>query len=444
MKGWLRALWPGVRDSLWLVPGLFTLAAAALAAAVMALDASGVLGEGGGPRWVYQGSAEAARTVLNTITGSLITVTGVVFSVTIVAVQLASSQYSPRVLRNFSSDRGNQAVLGIFIGTFTYGVLVLRTIRSPEGQGGEFVPRLAITGAVLLLLVCVAALIYFINHVAEEIRVTAILERITKQTVGNVHLLFPEQLGRADEAPPPDPRLPEHDSVPVLAGGAGYVQMVDPDRLFGLGARRRMVIGMVPRIGDYVLAGAPLASVWTDGRLGPDDEAAIRRAFVLGPERVPDQDVEFGLVQISDIAIRALSPSTNDPTTALRCIDRLTQILAELGARKPPEARRTRNGTIRFVASYATFERAVKVAFADIRHFGAPIPVIAERLLDVLGELVERVPEAQKVPLVEQARAVLYSARQEIRNPWDAAAVEDAARRFSERAGFDLAAAPNG
>jgi uncharacterized membrane protein len=432
VKGSLKGVWSDARASLWLLPSIFTLAGAALALALMAVERRWLNWTDTAPGWVYQGGAEAARTVLNTITGSLITVTGVVFSMTIVAVQLASSQYSPRVLRNFISDRGSQTVLGVFIGTFTYGVLVMRAIRSDQGVGTEFVPRLSVTVAVLLLLGCVAALIYFINHVAQEIRVTSILQRITTRTVGNVHRLFPEHIGRADEAPPPDPRLPEHDSVAVRARDAGHLTLVDEDRLFGLGAKERIVIGMVPRIGDYLLPGAPLASVWTGGPLGRELEDAIRDAFVLGPERMPDQDVEFGIVQISDIAIKALSPSINDPTTAVRCIDRLTQVLAELGTRSPPEAHRTRDGAVRFVASYTTFARAVKVAFDDVRHFGAPIPLIAERLLEVLGELFARVPEGCRAPLVDQARAVLFSAREAITNPRDLGEVDRAARWLSE------------
>ena len=439
MRSWLRAWWSAVRDSLWFLPAVITVVAVALAATLLVLERQGSLWTGEPPWWLYQGEAEGARTVLNVITGSLITVTGVIFSVTIVAVQLASSQYTPRVLRNFSSDRGNQVVLGIFIGTFTYALLVLRTVRASGGGSEAVVPRVAVTVAVLLVVVSVAALIYFINHVAREIHVTAILDRVTTSTLRNVHQLFPEHLGRADADPPPDPRRPEHDSVPVCARRAGYVQRVDEDRLFGLGERERLVIGMEPKIGDYVLQGRPLASVWTaDGRLPPELEAAVRRAFVLGPERTPDQDVEFGMIQISDIAIKALSPSINDPTTAIRCIDRLAEILADFGTRRPPEARRTRDGRICFVASYTTFDRAVKVAYDDIRHFGASIPLIAQQLLDTLGELLKLVPPARSEPLLAQARAVLHTARDEIRNPQDRADVERAAERLSQQLGFDV------
>jgi uncharacterized membrane protein len=432
MKAWLRSSWSAARDSLWFLPAVLTLVAAVLAVVLMALEQRGVLWTGKAPGWVYQGEAESARTVLNAITSGLITVTGVLFSVTIVAVQLASSQYTPRVLRNFTSDRGNQLVLGVFIGTFTYALLVLRTVRGEQAEGGEFVPRLAVTVAVALLLVCVASLIYFINHVANEIRITSILERVTKETLRNVHQLFPEHLGRADEAPPPDPREPEHPSVLVRARGAGYVQLVDEDTLFEIGAQRRLVIGMEPKIGDYVLPGRPLASVWMEGEL--DDALAdeIRRAFILGPDRAPEQDVEFGMIQISDVAIKALSPSVNDPTTAIRCIDRLSEILAELGTRNPPEARRTRDGRVRFVAAYTSFDEAVAISYDDIRHFGASIPLIAQQLLHAMADLLSLVPEPRREPLIEQSRAILNAARREIETPRDRDAVERTAERLAE------------
>lgn len=428
-----------MQDSLWFLPAVLTTMAAVLAVALMTAEEQGLLwAEGAPPGWLYQGGAEGARTVLSSITGSLITVTGVVFSVTMVAVQLASSQYTPRVLRDFSSDRGIQAVLGIFIATFTYGLIVMRTIRSPEGEGEEMVPRLAITVAVVLLMVSVVALIYFIHHLAREMQVTAIIDRITKETVRNVHRLFPEQVGRADDPGIPDPRLPEHPSVTVCAPQAGYLQAVDEESLYELGEREQIVIGMEPAIGDYVLQGRPLAAVRAGHPLAAELEEAIARAFVLGPERTPYEDVEFGMVQISDIAVKALSPSINDPTTAVRCIDRLAEILVELGQRRPPEPRRTKEGVVHFIASYATFERAVKVALDEIRHFGAATPLIAEHLIHTIAELVALLPTRHREPLVSQARAVLHTARREIRNPRDVEQLDRAVELLSQRLGFPV------
>ena len=430
---WIRNAWSAVHNSLWFLPAVFTVVAISLAAGLIGAERAGMLGTGDPPWWLYGGDADGARTVLNVITGSLITVTGVVFSVTIVAVQLASSQYTPRVLRNFSSDRGNQIVLGLFIGTFMYGVIVLRTVYASGGEAEPFVPRVAVTGSVVLVTICVAALIYFINHVVREIHVTAIVDRVARETIRNIHHLFPADIARPGNAQWPDPRLPEEPSVAVHATESGYLHLVEEETLFDLGEREQITIGMKPKIGDYVLRGRPLAAVWTETGVSDELAESIRRAFVLGPERTPDQDVEYGIIQISDIAIKALSPSINDPTTAIRCIDRLTEILAELGSRNPPEPRRTREGTVRFIANYTTMEAAMSIAFDDVRHFGAPIPVIAAHMVVALGELAAVIPPDRADPVIAQAEAVLFSAREEASNPRDCVALDQAEEQFRSR-----------
>jgi uncharacterized membrane protein len=368
--------------------------------------------------------------MLSAIAGGLITVTGVVFSVTIVALQLASSQFTPRVLRDFTADRGNQTVLGVFIGTFTYTLLVLRTVRSGGAGEEPFVPRLAVTLAVVLVLVSIAFLIYFINHSARSIQVSGILDRVARRTIRDVHRLFPEYIGRPDEAAGPDPRRPDTGGAAVLAGNSGYLQAVDADALFRVGAGAGVVIAMEPQIGEFVFAGQVIARVWPAGAGGGDAADKIRTAFVLGPERTPEQDVEFGIIEISDIAVKALSPGINDPTTAFQCIDRLGEILLELGSRDPPRAARTREGRIHYLARHTTFERAVGLAFDQVRHFGAANPVIAGKLLATLRQLMELVPDGRREPLVAQAEAVLRDARHRTANPADLAAVERAADRL--------------
>ena len=257
----LQLFWTRVRDSLWFLPGTLTLLALGLAFVVTEAERAGRFEALVARSWIFGGGVEGARGVLNAIAGGLITVTGVVFSVTIVALQLASSQFTPRVLRNFTADRGNQLVLGVFIATFTYTLLVLRTVRSAEETGEAFVPRLAVTLAVVLVLVSIGFLIYFINHSARSIQVASILERVTQRTLGDIERIFPDPLGQAAEEPPPDPRFPEHNAAPVHAEAGGYLQVVDAGVLFALGERRRLQIGMRPHIGEFVLPGQPLAVV---------------------------------------------------------------------------------------------------------------------------------------------------------------------------------------
>lgn len=407
----LRLLWTRIRDSLWFLPGVLTLVGAVLAITVTQAEQRGAFGGEMLRSWVFGGGVDGARGVLEAIAGGLITVTGVVFSVTIVALQLASSQFTPRVLRNFTADRGNQLVLGVFIGTFTYTVLVLRTVGSAADGGEPFVPRVGVTVAVLLVLVAIGFLIFYINHSARSIQVAAILERVTRRTLGDVYRLFPEQIAHADAAEPPDPRPAERPSTTVTADSTGYLQAVDARSLFRLGRDRRLVIAMEPHIGEFVLRGQPLASVSPPGAV--DDEACrrIRKAFLLGPERTPEQDVEFGIVEISDIAVKALSPGINDPTTAFRCIDRLSEILLELGTRAPPHPWRTEEGKVHYLARHPTFERAVGLAFDQVRHFGASNPGIVRKLLDVLARLEAAVPPSRRGVLRAQAEAVLKDAR---------------------------------
>jgi uncharacterized membrane protein len=422
--------WTRVRDSLWFLPGVLTMLAALLAFAVTEAERAGMFAGALADSWIFQGGVEGARGVLNAIAGGLITVTGVVFSVTIVALQLASSQFTPRVLRNFTADRGNQLVLAVFIATFTYTLLVLRTVRSAVDGQEEFVPRLAVTLAVAFVLVSIGFLIYFIDHSARSIQVSSILERVTRRTLGDVGRLFPEQIGREDDADPPDPRRGDEDSAPVAAAESGYLQGVDGRTLFRLGSRRRLTIGMQPYIGDFVLPGQPLAHVSPPEVVDDEVVRAIRTACVLGPERTPEQDVEFGIMEISDIAIKALSPGINDPTTAFRCIDRLAEILVSIGTRRPPRDQRTEEGRVHYVARHTTFERAAGLAFDQIRHFGASNPAIVKKLLETLTRMEALVPPGGRAPLRAQADALLRSAGESIETSGDRAAVARADARL--------------
>ena len=426
----LRLLWTRVRDSLWFLPCVMTVAGAVLAVVLTQAEQRGAFDGEMLRSWVFGGGVDGARGVLEAIAGGLITVTGVVFSVTIVALQLASTQFTPRILRNFTADRGNQLVLGVFIGTFTYTLLVLRTVRSADDGESPFVPRVAVTLAVVLVLVAIGFLIFYINHSARSIQVAAILDRVARRTIGDVRRLFPEQIGHADEAAPPDPRPADQPSVTVTADSAGYLQAVDGRSLFRLGKGRRLVIAMEPHIGDFVLPGQAVATVSPPGEVDEEVFRQVRKAFLLGPERTPEQDVEFGIVEISDIAIKALSPGINDPTTAYRCIDRLSEVLLEMGTRAPPAPWRTEEGHVHYLARHPTFERAVGLAFDQVRHFGASNPGIVRKLLEVLARLASLVPPPRREAALAQAEAVLQDARARIESAVDRTAVEDAAKRM--------------
>lgn len=422
--------WASVRDSLWLVPSLAVVAGTLLAILTVRLPTPRA--ESAFPwAWLFGGGAEGARGVLTAIAGSLITVTGTVFSVTIVALQLASSQFTPRLLRSFVADRVNQTVLGIFIGTFTYTLLVLRTIRSAAGDLVTFVPQVGVSVALLLLLVSIGALIVFINHAAQSIRAPVILHRATQRTLAVVETLFPERVGRPDTAQERAWRAhpaPADPPALVEASEAGYLQAVHAETLWRIGQGRHvgtLTVRMELHIGSFAFPGKPLASVWPSHAVDDAIVNAIREAFVLGAERTPEQDMEFGIVELSDIAVRALSPGINDPTTAVQCIDRLTQVLAALGTRNPPATRReSPDGAVHLLVRSTSFDRATGLAFDQIRHYGADNPAITKKLLDALADLARVVASEARPALEAQAAALARTARNSIEDPTDLAAVE--------------------
>lgn len=426
--GWIR-----VRDSLWFIPAIAVVAGVVLATVAVLIPTPQP--ESRIARlWLFSGGAEGARGVLSVIAGSLITVTGTVFSVTIVALQLASSQFTPRVLGSFVADRVNQGVLGIFIGTFTYTLLVLRTIHSAAQDRVAFVPHVGVTLALVLLLVSIGALIAFIDHAAQSIRASVIIQREATRTRARIDELFPSRVGLpADgrDAPPPVP-LPEGEHAPIVATRSGYLQSLHAAalwRLDGGDASEPIVIRMEMRVGDFVFQGMVLASVWPARCVDASFEDAVRAAFVLGAERTHEQDAEFGLVALSDIAVRALSPGINDPTTALQCVDRLAELVAELGRRHPPDDVRTGDdGRVLLIARELSYERALGIAFDQVRHYGADNPAVAVRLIEALGQLAAVAPLAALPALEAQVASVQRAARRRIEEPSDLARVEQAER----------------
>lgn len=429
----VTAVWHDVRDSLWFIPSVLTLSAAVLAFVTVQLDLRAILPEERpGMIWLYTGSAEAARGVLTAIASGLITVTGVVFSVTIVALQLASSQFTPRVLRNFTADRANQVVLGVFIGTFTYALLVLRVVRGAEPaalEGAEaFMPHISVTVALLLTIVSIGFLIFFINHLARSIQASVILNRVTGETLQTMERLVPEFLGEPtdDDVEAVTPRAP---GSRIAAEKSGYVQGIDQDSVFDLLRRDAYTIRLERDVGEFILPGSTLATVWPD-TVSADDSMArdIRRAYILGVERTPYMDVERGVIELSDIAIRALSPSVNDPTTAVLCMDRLAEVLLAFARREPPSRiRQHREGGGVLIVPRTEFEQLASTALDQVRHFGVGDPRFAMSLLDRLADLGELLPagEARGV-LARHVAMVLRDAQRRIDDEADLRRVEAA------------------
>ncbi len=423
----LRTLQRDLLDSLWFTPTVIALLYAAMALVLLRADQVLGLDTQGRDAWAV-GGADGARSVLFAIAGTTLSVLGVVFSLTIVVLQIASAQFTPRVIRNLTGDRGIQVVLGVFLGTFTYSLLVLRAVRSPGENGGGpgFVPVTAVAVAIVLALVSIGFMIYTINHVARSVQVAVIIKRVTHDTLD---LLDEPLAGEIQERHEPElagPALPEEPGETITSHGDGYLEAIDAAKLLAAAEMRGLVMRTEAPVGSFLLSGAPLATVWPKGMVDAELAARLRSAFVLGPERTRQQDIELGIRQLADIAVRALSPAVNDPTTATLCIDRLSQLLVRAASRDESEVVMGPGGG-RVVLQGPSFAQLTDVAFTQIRHFGAGDTVVATHLMTTLGEVAARVSLTQQEPLREHAAALLVEAREALRVACDISRVEAAA-----------------
>ena len=340
----------------------------------------------------FTGGAEGASSLLGAIAGSMITIAGVVFSMTLVALSLASSQLGPRLLRNFMRDTTTQMVLGTFVATFLYCLLVLRTIRRAEEIA--FVPHLSVTFGVLLAVVSVGVLIYFIHHVSVSIQANEIVARVGTELIEGIERLFPENIGRgAPRIPtePPDAGFLDtfdREARPIGSAGEGYLQFVDGDDLIALAIQEDVVIRLERRPGQYVVATRPLAIVWPGNKVTDQLIDRVNSAFALGNQRTSGQDIEFAVNQLVEIAIRALSPGVNDPFTAMVCVDRLGSALCRLAELDMPSPyRHDTQDQIRVITPVFTFPDVTDAAFNQIRQYGRSSTAVTIRLLETIAEV---------------------------------------------------------
>lgn len=417
-------LWDRLNTGYWFVPSVMAVGAVALSFATVALDEAVSAAVVRDLWWVYRGGPEGAAGVLSAIAGSMITVVGLVFSITLVVLSLASSQFGPRLLRNFMRDRVTQFVMGAFLAAFLYCLFVLRTIRRGS-DGIEFVPHISVTIGVLFAVAGLVMLIYFVHHMAISIQADTLIARVAADLTDAIDRLYPEDIGSGVEEPVHPP--PAGPSALVVASGDGYVQFVEPDRVLGAAVRGDVVVELFHRPGHYVVAGAPIARVWPVERLTDELSREIDGAIVRGAVRTPHQDIEFVINQLVEVALRALSPGINDPFTAITCIDRLGSGLAQLARRKPPSVYRAgADGNLRVIARPVMFPNGLDAALNQIRQFGRGSAAILIRLLEVLADLatVVRSP-TDRSALRRHAEMIARAARDSLPEPNDRDDVEE-------------------
>lgn len=358
---------------------------------------------------LFGGQADAARQLLATIAGSLITVISISFSITILALQQVATQYSPRVLRNFTGDRVNQVVLGSYLATFVYALLTLRTVRADSADSGAFVPALSITFGLVLTLLCIGLLILFISHISSTLQVENIVRRIHGELMGQLDNLFPEQIGESA----PDLRTPQDvfaelvdglEAFAVPCDATGFVQALDYAPLSRTEASAIRAVFIRPRVGDFVIEGEPVITVCASTAPDADQHRLLLKAMVVGGQRSIYQDPLFAIEQLVDIALRALSSGINDPATAANVLFQLTHSLCRLSVRGfPPVVRVFEGNTILFVFNAPPWEHYVMAAYSHIRRAARGQIGLLEVLIRQLQRLATLAPTPdRKEPVIQQ------------------------------------------
>ena len=405
-----------VNGSLWVWPGV-----SAVAALLVGLVVSNIDVAPGSPLspLAFQGTADDARALLTIIAGTVVTVIALVLGLTVVALQLSSTQFSPRLLRKFLRDRANQIVLSVFVATFVYSSAGLYTVGLSAGARVEDFPRLAVSGAIVLLFASMAMVVYFADHLAHSIQVDAIGARVEKDTLAVVR----GRLGGVVEEP--TPTAPPW-AIAVPAARSGYVQTVRPDPLLAWARQQRLVIRLRERVGEHVVAGTTLAWVWTAtadlpaadaGRAGSEVNQAVR----IGFERTLEQDAALGIRQMVDMACKALSPAVNDPYTAVQAVDHLSVVFCALARRPLGDWVTGDPDGAAVIVPGRRFGDYLSTMCGLIRRYGSAEPTLCMALLRLLENCAAVLPAHRDrwSALGEQVELIVQDATRAIAQPAD-------------------------
>jgi uncharacterized membrane protein len=417
MKGQLGKLSDALAANLWLVPLLAFGLAFGLSRGLVTIDRT--LDFAKKAWFVYRGSPSGARELLATIAGSMITFIGLVFSSTIVVLQLASSQFSPRVMRTFFRDRIIQAALGTFIATFAYAIFVLREIR--EDPAHPFVPGLSTYMAISLVWLSLAMFVIYINHIGHRIRAITVIEIAARDTAVSLARLHEHRPPRAAFVTPADaPHV-------VAAPKHGLVASIDGATLLRIASNLDAVLEVVPLPGDSLCTGAPIVRVWCRREISSAQNDRIAGTVSIERERTMREDVLFGIRQLVDVADKALSPGINDPTTAVQVLDELHELLRRIAAGGPrSDVYRDRAGVARVFVPRATWQQYLDHALEEILLYGRHSLHVSRRLRTLVIDLEQTVAAEYRPALAAYRQRVDVCIDEE----FEAQADREAARRL--------------
>lgn len=379
----LKSLWILIRSSLWFIPTMMVVVSIALAIGLVEFHKGYPLDWASANPLLFGVGVEGARVMLSTIAGSMITVAGIVFSLTIAALVTASGQYTSRILRNFMRNRRNQLVLGSFVGIFTYCLVVLRTIRG--GYEDTFVPSIAVFGGLLLALAGIGVLVYFIHHIANSIQASTIVDAITNETLDVLDRSYPadvddttSDVGRGATGAETTWRI-------VDAATRGYVQGIDVEAIVGIADELALTVRMEARPGDFVMESTPLLSIMQGAEIDESTRERLRATIAIRVFRTIDEEFGFGIRQLVDISLKALSPGVNDTTTAVMCIDHLGAIVTRLSERSMPTRFQGADNATRLFLVGTSFADVLDSAFDEIRNNATGNVEVLAHLLQAIG-----------------------------------------------------------
>lgn len=390
--GILRSKLEEARASLWFMPAILVILSIGLSFWLLWIDRTYTETILQQMPWLFGGTSSSAQQLLGVIAGSVITVISIAFSLTIIAMQQASAQYTPRVLRNFTSDRGNQTVLGVYMATFVYSLLVLRAVRESDNATGEFVPSVAASVAIVLALLCIGLLIYFINHVASSLQASTVIQRVHTDLLDQINSLYPEYVGvpaaRQDRFP-----SPARKNHAIHSKQGGFVSRIDENILESLPYHKVEELIVPVQVGDFVATGQIIASV--SSRQKPSDSmtAQINTAIIITNQRSITEDPLFAIRQLVDIALKGLSPGINDVTTSSYCIRFLGDALGILSQRDLPRSERTIPGVnVRLYLNKPTWDDFVYLSFRQIMQYIGTNRQVLDVLMNTFDRIIDQLP----------------------------------------------------
>lgn len=412
-----------LKSTFWFVPAMIILVTVAIAYLSIWIDSRVNFSPEGFGRYLFTGSADSARSILTTVAGAMIGVAGTVFSITLVALTLASSQFGPRLIRNFMYERLNQVVLGSYISTYVYCLVVLNTIK--QSNQLLFIPSLSVLLALLAAVANIVLLIVFIHHIAVSIQADHVISDISESLSKNLKTLFPDLLGEEPAT------AEEHDEEKVKSsykfrqtlksGKSGYLQYIDNDALIRIATEKSLMIELLYRPGEFLVEDVAIGVVYTDTLLKGEEIHSVQSQYIIGKTRTHQQDAEHTIHQMVEIAARALSPGVNDPYTAIACIDNLTASMCYLAKVKfPPKHRFDQEGHLRLIADVLSFEGMLNAAFNQIRQFAKGSPSVVIRLMEALATIDQIARKtSHKEALRNHATMVLHMAESSFDEPND-------------------------